>query len=161
MWYDTPGYDNLSELDVQERHKKGKHREADTESVQFSDATALSDTETESEVSLRSSQQEPYGRKGTYAGEGGSGGRYASRDAMQSVQSRLLHVMRKEAKLGHDLRRGPYDGSSGVVPPSPRRCPGLLPAFSRHSSRPEPLHAFLWFHFALAETELGFRTGPA
>ena len=99
VWYDTPGYDNLSEFDVQERHKKGKHREADTESVQFSDATALSDTETESEVSLRSSQQEPYGRKGTYAGEGGNGGRYASRDAMQSVQSRLLHVMRKEAKL--------------------------------------------------------------
>ncbi|QDZ21405.1 hypothetical protein HOP50_05g39340 [Chloropicon primus] len=81
VWYETKVYDHASDLEDDLGDVAGEESLAE----HVSDAVS----ESESEFSLRSStQKSPY-----------DGGGYSSKDAIKSVQNRLLSVMKKEAKL--------------------------------------------------------------
>ena len=83
VWYDAQGYDHVSDLE-------------DARDQNEAIAEAMSDAISESEFSegsFRSSARK------SESGLDGPGPRYSSRDAIKSVQNRLLSVMKKEAKL--------------------------------------------------------------
>ena len=90
VWYEAQEYDHRSDLDLDDAQSQRSGAE-------MSDATYAS--ESESELSLKSSSTAQ--RRG-YHGHGRHSGRYGgagSGAAIKSLQNRLLQVMRKESKL--------------------------------------------------------------